>query len=135
VALSEELAPDQSAEPSDERNHAQYCFYNSTLRAWFIAFGVGFPALVLSQHDLYIKVVAKHSAWPTVLILVGAGLQVFGAMLNKWTNWAVYYRREGWASEALQTVNSWMWVDGLIDLATLIAFAGGVTIAAHRIAS
>jgi hypothetical protein len=59
--------------PEEKDRHRQaYGFYNSTLRAWFIAFGVGFPALVLSQSAITKKVTA--SAWPLLLVLQTRGL-------------------------------------------------------------
>jgi hypothetical protein len=127
--------PPSDANDSD-RQFGQYAFYNGTLRAWFIAFGVGFPALILSQHDLYVKVVAGKSAWPTALILVGVGLQVTGATLNKWTNWAWYAKEDTEASgtaKTLRVIAQWIWIDVSIDVVTLAALGTGVLVATHRL--
>jgi hypothetical protein len=125
-------------------NLTSYSFYNSTLRAWFIAFGVGFPALVLSQQHLFNKV--AESRWPSLLLLFGVGLQIVGAILNKYVNWACYWRAQSGDPDdkfkLKHPVLSWltdisprMGIDFTIDLLSLAAFATGAVWAAFSLTS
>lgn len=68
-----------------------YLEYNRALRTWFVAFGVGGPALFLVNDTLAQRLVADGQLRLVVLLfLIGAGAQVGGALLNKFANWYVY---------------------------------------------
>lgn len=120
-----------------------------TLRAWFVAYGVGGPVLFITQQDFAATLV--DSGWSQligVLFLVGVLLQALVALFNKWVNWGLYYFDEDDAdtgsvvdtvetsSDAVDTemqsqrlrrlcesYSSKVWVDILADLATLVLFA------------
>lgn len=68
-----------------------YLEYNKILRAWFVAFGVGGPALFLVNDKVADKF-AKLGSLKILaaLFLIGATAQVLGAFLNKIANWYVY---------------------------------------------
>ncbi len=76
----------------DAKNEfAAYLEYNKILRSWFVAFGVGGPALFLVNEQLGKRLAASGQlGLVAVLFLAGAGSQVLGAVLNKISNWYVY---------------------------------------------
>src|SRR5205814_118849 len=72
-------------------SYATYLEYNRVLRTWFVAFGVGGPAIFLVNDRLAARLVAaQHLRLVVVLFLIGAGAQVVGALTNKVANWYVY---------------------------------------------
>ena len=77
---------------SKENLYDAYKEYNKTLRAWFVAYGVGLPALVLTNEKLIENAKnsgeAKLVAW---LFAAGVLLQLSIAALNKWANWFQYW--------------------------------------------
>ena len=63
-----------------------------TVRAWFVAYGIGGPVLFITQKEFATILVGSGSAkLVAVLFLLGVFLQVFVAVLNKWVNWGLYY--------------------------------------------
>lgn len=65
--------------------------YNRVLRTWFVAFGVGGPALFLVNEKLAKSLATAGQLRLVVsLFLAGATVQVLGALLNKVANWYVY---------------------------------------------
>jgi hypothetical protein len=68
-----------------------YAEYNKILRTWFVAFGVGGPALFLVNDKLAQALVkAGQLRLVVILFLAGATAQVLGAFLNKVANWYMY---------------------------------------------
>lgn len=68
-----------------------YAEYNRILRTWFVAFGIGGPALFLINDKIAAKLVAVDQLRLVVaLFLLGATAQVLGALRNKMANWYVY---------------------------------------------
>jgi hypothetical protein len=76
---------------------AAYTEYNKVLRAWFVAFGVGGPALFLINDEIGTRL-AKTGQLGSVakLFLIGTGSQIAGAFINKVSNWYVYRGVEHW---------------------------------------
>jgi hypothetical protein len=76
---------DQPAEDTEEDASLfdVYMEYNKVLRTWFVAFGVGGPALFLVNEKIADRL-AKAGCLRevAVLFLVGAGAQVVVAFLN-----------------------------------------------------
>jgi len=72
-------------------NYQKYTEYNHTLRAWFVAFGIGGLALFVTNPaitpNLY-KINALDCT--TNLLLIGVFLQILMAFVNKVTNWYIY---------------------------------------------
>ena len=58
--------------------------YEKTLRTWLIAYGVGFPVLFLTQHDLRQGLVTNPDG-PCIglLFLIGVSAQIFESLLYK----------------------------------------------------
>ena len=81
----------QLSEPTPTKGNeefAAYLEYNRILRAWFVAFGIGGPALFLINRPIGERL-AENGQLQAVaaMFLIGAGSQVLGAMLNKIGNW------------------------------------------------
>lgn len=123
----------EAAERSGREEFAQYQYYNSTLRAWLIGFGAGVPIVVLNS-DKLVDHLNDHR-WIALVHLAGVLAQIFGATLNKYTNYFEYsectYGRgqeEEWGrryERFLVQLNQpkYMIVDVLIDLVSLLLFA------------
>jgi hypothetical protein len=69
-----------------------YSQHSSVLRTWLVAYGIGAPALFLSQDKIWVAL-AKSGALPRIgfLFLFGVFLQVLLAAINKSVMWACYY--------------------------------------------
>ena len=108
---------------------AAYSEYNKTLRTWLVAFGIGGPALFMTN-DTVAKRLATVGTLKMVvaLFLVGAGVQVLGALLNKACNWYVYqaYSPDGvqgtWRHQCSEWLTSHFWIDVSLDLVSISVF-------------
>ena len=104
-----------------------YLEYNRVLRTWFVAFGVGGPALFLVNDALVQRLASEGRLRLVVLLfLVGAGAQVAGALLNKVANWYVYSSTlddaDRWICRAAEWVVGQFWIDVLLDICTIGVF-------------
>jgi hypothetical protein len=114
----------------DARNEfAAYLEYNKVLRSWFVAFGVGGPALFLVNEQLGKRLAASGQLeLVAALFLAGAGSQVFGAVLNKISNWYVYRGtiEPGYLTTRRYRFFSWFvlqfWVDVAADIVSIACF-------------
>lgn len=116
---------------------AAYKDYNSSLRTWFITFGVGCLAALLTNQDLQ---KALHSSGRLRLVaglLIGAvASQIVIALINKVTNWYVYMSgikvgyAERWDVKAALWLVEQGWLDFLLDFATLALYVATVWILA-----
>ncbi len=119
---------------SDKTTAAQYFKvyeeHSKALRTWLVAYGIGAPALFVTN-ETAAKALHNISGAKTValLFLVGVALQVFLASLNKVLMWALYrgegepsfrktryYRLAGWFSAQF-------WIDVIVDIVTMFLFA------------
>lgn len=112
-----------------------YQEYNKVLRAWFVAFGFGVPATFLLNNDL-VKYISLPNGEPHIFVvfLIGAGTQVFMALLNKSINWCMYYKKrkfpkgkpkniwEGLAN-GFSKASNWYLIDVVADVVTFACFA------------
>jgi hypothetical protein len=65
-----------------------YAEFAKTLRTWFIAYGIGAPALVLSNRELWNTVKGSGSlVYIAVLFLLGVTFQVIEAFIYKTSMW------------------------------------------------
>jgi hypothetical protein len=79
-----------SEDPAD--SFKTYLEYNKVLRTWFVASGVGGPALFLVNEKIAEKLVkANLLREVAALFLIGAAAQILGALANKVSNWYVYW--------------------------------------------
>ena len=105
-----------------------YAEYNRILRTWFVAFGVGGPALFLVNDTLAAALEkAGQLRLVVLLFLTGASLQVLGAFLNKVANWYQYqYRIRDKKAGLERPISRWyinqFWPDILVDMGTVVAF-------------
>lgn len=104
-------------------NYTAYLEYNRVLRTWFVAFGVGGPALFLVNEEIATRL---HKAGELRLVaglfIAGAALQVLGALINKVANWHVYKSANDWWCRASERVIGWFWIDKVFDVLTIGVF-------------
>ncbi|MDH3614528.1 MAG: hypothetical protein OES10_14770 [Gammaproteobacteria bacterium] len=124
---------------SSDGHYKVYEEHMKTLRAWFVAYGVGGPVLFITQKDFAASLVDSGlSKLVGVLFLIGVLLQALVALFNKWVNWGLYFydddednpgdsSEEEAAPRRLQkfceNYSSKVWVDIAADIATLILFS------------
>lgn len=75
-----------------EEHLAAYGEYSKTLRAWFVAYGVGAPVLLFTN-DAFVRALRASGAakYAATLFLSGVALQILLASLNKVTMWTLYF--------------------------------------------
>jgi hypothetical protein len=113
-----------------ESRYQLYADYNKIMRTWLVAYGIGGPILFATNDHLNaVLICSPHAKIIVGLFLIGVGLQVLNAFINKWAGWHVY---SGEYTPAYQdtksymfwlAINDWHWLDFLIDLSTIILFA------------
>lgn len=115
---------------------SSYSEYNKVLRTWFVAFGIGAPALFLANKDATEKLKGSGDiAVITLCLFVGTAAQVLGALINKGANWYVYIATvdETFKGTRRHRAGEWLvrqfWIDIVLDLGTVLSFG----IAAQKI--
>ena len=100
-----------------------------TLRAWFVAYGVGGPVLFVTQQGFANAIIRSgESKLIGVLFLLGVLFQVLIALLNKWVNWGLYYYEDdptstrGRVHDFCESVSGQVWVDIAADALSLLLF-------------
>jgi len=120
---------EKDEDSEDKEAFAAYFEYNKVLRTWFVAFGVGGPALILVNGDVATALHQEQSLrLVAILFLAGAASQVIGSLINKISNWYIY--KGTIDSSILQTRRhrfaEWLieqfWIDIGIDLVTIVTF-------------
>ncbi len=108
---------------------AAYSEYNKTLRTWLVAFGIGGPALFMTNDAIAKRLAAVGTLKMVVaLFLAGVGVQVIGALLNKACNWYVYqaYSPGGVKGTLRHRCAEWLtshfWIDVFLDLVSISVF-------------
>ena len=101
-----------------------------TLRAWFVAYGVGGPVLFVTQQHFAETLVGSGAiTFIAYLFLLGVVLQVIIAALNKWVSWYLYYCSEhssantGKIYKIVKNISEMFWIDIVFDIGTLVLFA------------
>jgi hypothetical protein len=96
-----------------KESFSAYLEYNKILRTWFVAFGIGGPAIFLANAPLATRLSEQGELrWVSSLFLCGAACQVGGAFLNKVVNWYVY---ESAHPEAEKAVWQYRWANYLVE--------------------
>lgn len=125
---------------SSDGHYKVYEEHMKTLRAWFVAYGVGGPVLFITQKDFAASLLDSDlSGLVGVLFLVGVLLQALVALFNKWVNWGLYYYDDDEGDVSIDTVDeevkprrlqrfcedysSKVWIDIVADVATLVLFS------------
>ena len=122
-------APVSSDEKVASSSFAAYSEYNKTVRTWLVAFGIGGPALFMTNDAIAKRLATTNTLREVVaLFLVGAGVQVFGALLNKACNWYVYqaYSPSGVKGTFKHRCSEWLtshfWIDIAFDFVAILVF-------------
>jgi hypothetical protein len=112
-----------------ESYYANYTEYSRTFRTWLVAYGIGGPALLLTNEATATTFAASaHARCIVNLFLLGVALQVLGTGINKWAAWHVYSdmtdvaRTQGWWSRFWSWINRQAWIDVVADVGAIIAF-------------
>ena len=123
------------SEKKKDSYYSTYAEYNRALRAWFVAFGVGGPVVFLVNQDLGTKLSEVDALMPVaILFLVGAAAQILVALINKISMWCHYYGeanrkfKKTCRYQAARSVGKQFWIDILLDVVSIVAFAIGILI-------
>jgi hypothetical protein len=114
-----------STTPADHY-YEEYNEYAKNVRIWFVAYGVGGPALILTQPSLYNSVQSSgHARGIALAFLIGVAIQILSALLYKAAAWHLHSTRElhrGQTRPWAAWVERWYWIDVAADLVTLALF-------------
>lgn len=129
------LMPNEPKPTSGERarlsaaHFENYQEYNKVLRTWFVTFGIGAPAAFLINDKLADKLHGYgHHVRIITYFLIGCGLQVFIALINKFTAWHNYddcqraVDRDTYFHNACRWLGNQFWIDMIFDVGTALAF-------------
>jgi hypothetical protein len=103
-----------------------YGYCTNILRAWFGAYSIGVPALILSSDKLRQTMLASGLSKRVLSCFAGAiALQVFLTFVNKYSQYGVYERygsskTRNWLTAGAVSISDWMWVDFISDVGTII---------------
>ena len=110
--------------------HRAYEDYSRTLRTWLVAYGIGGPVLMLTNERISRSLLDSGQARLIAgLFLAGVVLQVALAAVNKAAMWICYYADDDedlagrWWCRSAQWLSRQFWIDLLLDLGSLAAFA------------
>jgi hypothetical protein len=127
------------SEPQPETAHEffeNYADYNRTLRTWLVTFGLGGPALFLIEPDLVASLQRGGSLRPIIFpFLIGCGLQVLVALINKCCSWYEYTSLYSKKPIPLpwRWLLEWFWIDIVADVATIVLFGTAIWIMLARL--
>ncbi len=107
----------------------QYWRYCSSLRNWFVAYGIGGCVLFVSDKaELFQQMKLERKRIVVIAFLVGVIAQVLLAGLNKCIHWYIYWGKEQksfcrtWQYKASDWISTQFWIDIVADLITFGAF-------------
>lgn len=116
---------DDDAGQKDE-HFANYAEYSRTLRAWLVAYGIGGPVLFATNDGLAAKVESSGRSSSVIsLFLVGVGLQILLALINKWCAWHMYRGAGDLPYQHTRQYRFWYvvnensWLDLVVDLVSI----------------
>lgn len=123
------LSETEEGTSDDNDSFNAYLEYNKVLRTWFVAFGIGGPALFLTNEKLATSLGRAHCLRTVcILFVIGAASQILGALVNKVANYYIYYStvdpkfEETWQYRASDWVVRQFWFDISIDALTGVVF-------------
>jgi len=112
-----------------------YSEFAKNLRTWFLAYGIGAPALLLSNQTAWAAV--KQGGQLRIvaaLFLIGVALQIAEALLYKHAMWHLYFaeldsrhKGSGWYKAADWLSNAYA-LELLIDLGTVALFVAATVV-------
>ncbi len=142
------MANGEAGKKEDSEFYGPYAEHSKTLRAWFVAYGIGGPVVLLSSDEAWDSLVKSGCGrYVGLLFIFGGIIQILSSLLNKHSMWLLYleeveakerktngvteipiterkptYRLADWYSK--QT-----WIDVLLDIYTLIFFSWATRLA------
>ena len=127
--------------PTDEENRKEcffqnYADYSRAVRAWLVAYGIGGPVLFMTNDKLTERVAKSgYGAEIIGMFLIGVGLQIVSAMINKWAAWHVYRGIGDDAYKKRQRYRIWYWVNDQtwIDICADLLALGALAYATWRV--
>ncbi|MBI3706429.1 MAG: hypothetical protein HY246_01880 [Proteobacteria bacterium] len=128
---SESSNPSPSGEESAKDFFTNYAEYNRALRAWFVTFGLGGPALFLVKPELVAPLKSTGNLRFVVLAFIcGCTFQIGIALINKICAWYEYdsKRKSKPFRGFWRSVSDWFWLDILCDIGTVVLFATAIWI-------
>jgi hypothetical protein len=112
--------------PEDSHYYREYTEYAKDLRIWLVAYGVGGPALIVTQPKLYNTIsTSGHARDLALLFLLGVVVQIITALLYKAAAWNLHYTKErcrGKTARWAERVEDWNCIDVAADVITLALF-------------
>jgi hypothetical protein len=128
--MAEQPRPRSSKSRDDSGFFAPYSDFAKALRTWFIAYGIGAPAFVLSNESVSKRVLASGCAREIAyLFLAGVTLQIIETLLYKAAMWQLYageldpHHKRTRRHSAAEFVSNSFALELSIDLGTLALFA------------
>jgi hypothetical protein len=111
------------------RYYDEYSEYAKNLRTWFVAYGIGGPVVIMTQGDLYSRILGSgEAAEIAVVFLIGVAIQMCVALLYKAAAWRLHYNEDikgesltnkDWAKRVEKSYA----IDVICDLVTLLLLA------------
>ena len=118
-----------------------YGYCTNILRAWFGAYSIGVPALILSTDKVRQLILASRDSRGLLGCFAGAiALQVLLTFLNKYTQYGVYERHShskttNWFTSGSVKISDWILVDFIADAGTIVLLVFGSFMTYNAIAS
>jgi len=124
--------PKPNPASSDDKDvlFGDYDEYAKILRTWFVAYRIGGPLLLVSNHAIRTRITTSGwCRWIALAFLTGVGFQVLLTIANKTALWGCYRaaRQPRLIERPIYRAAQWfaytLWVDLLIDVLSLLAFS------------
>jgi presenilin-like A22 family membrane protease len=127
--MSSSSPPPSSSQSLKDDYKEAYRYHSSTLRNWYVAFGIGAPVLFLSNEYLWKKIVTSCNFEIIALtFFLGAVFQVLLAFFDKYASWVGYYKEAtGTSKSAFMHEKAEWWIKDdfwsiFLDLGSLVLF-------------
>ena len=126
---------DEKVDSKDEATSEEVGYYTAygifarTLRTWFIAYGIGLPALLFTQERLQERFLNSSLHGQVIAyLLLGVLVQVFTALLYKGAMWYLYMGERHKRTQSShvyrfsEKVSEAFWLESILDGSTVILF-------------
>lgn len=142
------MANGEAGKKEDSEYYGPYAEHSKTLRAWFVAYGIGGPVVLLSSDEAWGSLVKSGCGrYVGLLFIFGGVIQILSALLNKHSMWLLYLEeveaKDGkkespgasstTKSKTIYKLAAWYskqtWIDVLLDIYTLIFFSWATRLA------
>ena len=103
--------------------------HSLTLKAWLVSYGVGAPVLLMTNESIWSSFRQSECASAIALLfLIGVGLQVVLASVNKTIMWYIYRGDDDPEFQLTKcyrwscTIGDLFWIDIIVDFITILLF-------------